>query len=54
MGKANKSWHWDTLMPKNATVQERIEWHLAHAEACGCPSGSTVHTPAPYGAQGGC
>ncbi|MBU1307024.1 MAG: hypothetical protein KKF33_16090 [Alphaproteobacteria bacterium] len=23
-------------MPKNANRQQRIEWHIAHAEACGC------------------
>jgi hypothetical protein len=23
-------------MPRNATLDQRIAWHLAHAEACGC------------------
>jgi hypothetical protein len=23
-------------MPKNPTLDQRIEWHLAHAKACGC------------------
>lgn len=36
MGKTNKLWHDENRMPKNATVQQRIEWHLAHAKACGC------------------
>lgn len=36
MGKTNKLWHEEHRMPKNATVQQRIEWHVAHAKACGC------------------
>ncbi len=36
MGKTNKSWHEQNPMPKNATLQQRIAWHLAHAKACGC------------------
>jgi hypothetical protein len=23
-------------MPKNATMDQRVTWHLAHAKACGC------------------
>jgi hypothetical protein len=23
-------------MPKNAALEQRIRWHLAHAKACGC------------------
>jgi hypothetical protein len=23
-------------MPKNATKQQRLEWHLEHAKVCGC------------------
>lgn len=36
MGKTNKSWHEQHRMPKHPTLQQRIEWHLAHAKACGC------------------
>jgi hypothetical protein len=36
MGKTNKAWHEQNRMPKNPTMQQRIEWHLAHAKACGC------------------
>lgn len=36
MGKANKSWHEQNRMPKNATLQQRIAWHVAHAKACRC------------------
>ncbi len=32
----NKAWHEAHPMPKNATIEERIHWHLAHAAACGC------------------
>ena len=36
MGKTNKSWHEENPMPRNATAQQRLDWHVAHAEACGC------------------
>jgi hypothetical protein len=36
MGKTNKAWHEMNPMPRNATVQQRIDWHIAHADACGC------------------
>jgi hypothetical protein len=32
----NKEWHLRHKMPKNPTVEQRIEWHLAHARNCGC------------------
>jgi hypothetical protein len=36
MGKINAVWHRAHPMPKNPTMDERIEWHQAHAKACGC------------------
>ena len=36
MGKINAAWHRAHPMPKNPTLDQRIEWHLAHAKACGC------------------
>lgn len=36
MGKTNKQWHEENRIPKNATIQQRIEWHLAHVKSCGC------------------
>ena len=36
MEKINATWHQAHPMPKNPTVDQRIEWHLAHANACGC------------------
>lgn len=36
MSKINAVWHKAHLMPKNATLDQRIEWHIAHAKACGC------------------
>lgn len=36
MGKTNKLWHEKNRMPKNPTLQQRIEWHLAHAKVCQC------------------
>jgi hypothetical protein len=34
--KINKSWHEAHRMPKNPTLEERLEWHLSHALNCGC------------------
>ena len=32
----NKDWHLAHPMPKNATLEQRVKWHVAHLEACGC------------------
>jgi uncharacterized protein YdhG (YjbR/CyaY superfamily) len=32
----NAAWHKSHPMPKNATSVERLAWHRAHADACGC------------------
>jgi hypothetical protein len=32
----NASWHKTNQMPKNATLDQRVDWHLAHLKACGC------------------
>ncbi len=32
----NAVWHRANPMPRNATLDQRIAWHLAHAKACGC------------------
>lgn len=34
--KINKEWHLKHKMPKNPTMDQRIQWHLAHAKNCGC------------------
>jgi hypothetical protein len=36
MGKINEKWHRAHRMPKNPTAKERLDWHMAHAKACGC------------------
>lgn len=36
MGKINAAWHQAHRMPKNPTLDQRIAWHLAHAQHCGC------------------
>ncbi|MBX3576595.1 MAG: hypothetical protein KF723_05260 [Rhizobiaceae bacterium] len=36
MGKINREWHAANVMPKNAGEDERIAWHVAHAQHCGC------------------
>ena len=32
----NREWHKAHRMPKNATEQERLRWHVAHARHCAC------------------
>jgi len=34
--KINKDWHVKHKMPKNATFEERVEWHYAHQKNCNC------------------
>jgi len=34
--KFNVKWHSEHPMPRNPTRAERVEWHLAHSEMCGC------------------
>ncbi len=36
MGKINAAWHRAHRMPPNATLDERIAWHVEHAANCGC------------------
>jgi len=35
----NAEWHQQHPMPKNPTLQQRIDWHLAHQKNCGCHPG---------------
>jgi len=32
----NKEWHLTHPMPKNATIEQRIKWHLEHLKHCSC------------------
>src|SRR5512146_759338 len=32
----NADWHRRNVMPKNATTEQRIAWHVEHAKFCGC------------------
>ena len=32
----NAEWHRRNVMPKNATTEQRIAWHVEHAKFCGC------------------
>lgn len=32
----NKAWHESHKMPPNATLDERLNWHLDHAKECAC------------------
>jgi len=32
----NAEWHRTHRLASSAAMDERIEWHLAHVEACGC------------------
>lgn len=35
-GKINAEWHEANRMPERATLDQRVQWHLAHLEACHC------------------
>jgi len=32
----NQAWHLRHRMPRNATREQRVRWHTAHALACAC------------------
>jgi hypothetical protein len=32
----NKEWHRANPMPTKATRDQRLQWHIEHARACGC------------------
>jgi len=32
----NREWHLAHPMPPKPTMQDRIDWHLAHAANCSC------------------
>ncbi len=32
----NKEWHRMHPMVKNATIEQRIKWHLGHLKHCNC------------------
>ncbi|MDV3278561.1 MAG: hypothetical protein LYZ69_08905 [Nitrososphaerales archaeon] len=34
--RMNTAWHKTNKMPKRATMEQRLEWHVEHADACGC------------------
>ena len=36
MSKLNRAWHDAHPMPANPTLDQRVEWHLAHTVHCGC------------------
>jgi len=36
MGTINKEWHETHKMPQNASDDQRISWHLEHAQNCSC------------------
>jgi hypothetical protein len=43
MSKINAAWHKKNKMPKNPTLDQRVELHLAHAKNCQCrPLGGKI------------
>jgi hypothetical protein len=34
--KLNKEWHVTHRMPTNATLEQRIAWHIEHKKNCSC------------------
>jgi hypothetical protein len=36
MATLNVIWHKKHPMPMKSSLEQRVEWHLGHAKACGC------------------
>jgi hypothetical protein len=36
MVRINKDWHLANKMPRNASFEQRVEWHKAHLIHCSC------------------
>lgn len=36
MNKINKAWHLANKMPKNPSLDQRVAWHVSHAQNCEC------------------
>jgi hypothetical protein len=34
--KINVTWHTVHKLPRNASLNERINWHIAHLKSCSC------------------
>lgn len=34
--KINREWHEAHKLPRDATLERRLDWHLSHAANCGC------------------
>ena len=34
--RINKQWHDANRMPKNPSVEQRIQWHVQHTQSCAC------------------
>ena len=34
--KINRAWHEAHRMPRTAKLEQRLDWHVAHAANCGC------------------
>jgi len=37
--RLNADWHKNNRMPKNPTLQQRIDWHIEHQKNCDCRPG---------------
>jgi len=35
----NKVWHLNNRMPKNASFEEKVKWHINHNKNCSCRRG---------------
>jgi hypothetical protein len=36
MRNINREWHLNNKMPKNPSLEQRIEWHIQHSKHCKC------------------
>lgn len=44
MSKINKKWHEANTMPKNPSLEQRLQWHGEHMKNCACrkPAGKLL------------
>ena len=36
ISKLNREWHLAYPMSKNATLEQRLDWHIEHKKNCAC------------------
>lgn len=48
----NKEWHLKNKMPKNATFEQKVNWHREHNKNCTCHPGFPEKLKSEMGEKG--